>query len=222
MATPARLIEFRCPECECTHWTMDSDYRGMGAPEPSFEERTYTCPSCGYSGPGFRVVVASPPEFILQPHPVYPMTQEDFDYWAGILRRCFPDDPHVAELDTSFVPYLPERAAEDRRRFEEQHPVALMRDQDGARRRDPSLTDAEEWLDMMSSGDVLEFHDRTGGRLVVRLRPDSCYQIGRAAGDDDVAWKDRARSRDEVLRTIRETFVPSPPRRWRGWSRGFS
>jgi hypothetical protein len=39
----------------------------------------------------------SPPEFFLQPHPLYPMTQEEFDRWHMLLKQHFPDHPKLKD-----------------------------------------------------------------------------------------------------------------------------
>jgi hypothetical protein len=105
--TPPRLIEFECPACHNAHWDIDSDYRGadmVGGIELPYAEREYSCPSCNRRHPGLAILQASPPEFLLQPHPMYPMTARDFDYWVGLLREHFPQHPRVANLGTEFRP----------------------------------------------------------------------------------------------------------------------
>jgi hypothetical protein len=103
--TPPRLIELQCPSCSGKHWVIDSDVRGSemvtGVPE---EPHKYRCPKCGHDGPDHRVLRKSPPEFFLQPHQMYPMTQKDFDYWVAILKEHFPDDRLLAELGKSWRP----------------------------------------------------------------------------------------------------------------------
>ena len=96
--TPPRLTELRCPQCKSGHWILDSDYRGMGGVFVAYEERDYPCPACGYSGHSFSVLQQSPPEFLLQPHPIYPMSRRDFDHWMQVLKENFPDHPHGSEL----------------------------------------------------------------------------------------------------------------------------
>jgi hypothetical protein len=105
--TPPRLIEFACPSCKAIHWEIDSDYRGadlVGQKELSYPEREYSCPACKRKQAGWRMMRASPPEFFLQPHPMYPMSRRAFAYWAQILREEFPDHPLTAKLGTQFVP----------------------------------------------------------------------------------------------------------------------
>ena len=165
MSTPPRLNELRCPGCQRTTWVIDADYRGRGGPDPSRGERPYVCAACGYEGPGWHIGRQSPPEFLLQPHALYPMAQEDFDHWVDILRANFPTHRLLAGAGTTFVPYPPQEAAADRAAHAEAHPVAEIRDQDGARRRDPRLSDVAEWIDMMGVGDRLVLHRRDGGSL---------------------------------------------------------
>ena len=103
--TPSRLTELRCPECQGSHWVLDSDYRGMDGGFVAYEERDYECPACGCSGRSFSVRRQSPPEFVLQPHPMYPMSQSDFDEWVHILRTHFPNHPLLEDLGGKFRPY---------------------------------------------------------------------------------------------------------------------
>jgi hypothetical protein len=102
--TPPRLIELQCPQCDTKHWEIDSDYRGMDGIFIEYSEREYDCQKCGYSKNGYTVLRKSPPEFILQPHPMYPMRQQEFDYWAAILKTNFPDHPMVEKLEKDFRP----------------------------------------------------------------------------------------------------------------------
>jgi hypothetical protein len=107
MATPGRLVELACPSCGSAHWEIDCDYRGAalaGKRELEYHERAYSCPSCKDRGPGWRVLQASPPEFLLQPHPMYPMARAAFDHWATVLVSHFPDHPLVPAIGTTFVP----------------------------------------------------------------------------------------------------------------------
>ena len=107
MATPPRLVELKCPKCSFPHWEIDHDFRAAhlaGGVEKDYEHRTYKCNDCGHSGIGYAVVRKSPPEFMLQPHGMYPMKQRDFDFWAQVLVTNFPDDPRVARLGKDFRP----------------------------------------------------------------------------------------------------------------------
>lgn len=107
MATPVRLLELRCPKCNQPHWEMDNDFRGIGGKKIPYPDRTYACCHCRFEGEGYTVLQGSPPEFIMQPHPMYPMSKEDFAYWLAILKREFPK---CARLDSEreFVPFTPE------------------------------------------------------------------------------------------------------------------
>jgi hypothetical protein len=105
--TPPRLVELECPICHTKHWEIDRDYTGLGwfgRRAKSYEERKYGCHKCGYQGSGYQVLQKSPPQFFLQPHPMHPMTQADFDRWVAILRENFPDHPQLKELGNSFRP----------------------------------------------------------------------------------------------------------------------
>jgi hypothetical protein len=111
--TPPRLTELHCPRCHQATWVIDSDFRGIGGvdPEVPYEERRYECRDCRHDRVGWRLGRQSPPEFLLQPHDLYPMTQAAFDYWVQILRTHFPEHPLLARLGKTFVPRLPEEAA---------------------------------------------------------------------------------------------------------------
>ncbi len=102
--TPPRLIQLRCPRCLHSQWIIDSDFRGISDRFIHYSERPYLCPHCNYSGTGYAVLKLSPPEFLLQPHPMYPMRRREFDFWAEILRRHFPDHPKVMQLGNEFHP----------------------------------------------------------------------------------------------------------------------
>ena len=105
--TPPRLIEFACPTCKAAHWEIDSDYRGanlVGKPELSYPEREYFCQACRSRYVGWRLLQASPPAFLLQPHPMYPMTRRAFKYWATVLQEQFPDHPLVPKIGITFIP----------------------------------------------------------------------------------------------------------------------
>jgi hypothetical protein len=96
MATPARLVELRCPLCHEAHWVVDNDFRAAflaGGQDLLYEERTYTCDQCGGAASGHEVLRKSPAEFFLQPHPMHPMKKTDYDYWVAILAREFPEHP---------------------------------------------------------------------------------------------------------------------------------
>ncbi len=178
--TPPRLTEVECPECHKTKWIIDSDYWEAdldGSIDLGYAERSYSCAGCGRVGPGWLVRQQSPPEFWLQPHDMYPMTHADFDHWVAILRANFPDHPRLAELGKSFFPRTPEEVACARAAWEQAHPVGLMRDQDGARREDPDIRDATDWLEVMKTGDSLSFLRRDGGVLQVRGSEGEAFSV---------------------------------------------
>jgi hypothetical protein len=106
--TPPRLTEVQCPVCQQASWVIDSDDRGMDDAELPYCDRQYVCGGCHHDGPGWTVGQQSPPEFLLQPHDLYPMTQAAFDHWVGILRLHFPSHPVLTALGTTFRPRLPE------------------------------------------------------------------------------------------------------------------
>lgn len=205
--TPPRLTELRCPNCRHVSWVIDSDYRGMDDDEiEPYGERHYRCGSCVYSGPGWEIGQQSPPEFLLQPHDLYPMTQEDFDYWVGILRTHFPDHPRLSELRTTFIPRLPEEVEAMREAHARAHPVAEMRDQDGARRADPELETAIEWLNMMKAGDTLVLSNRQGGSLKLTLE-ESGFSARCLNGTGDVLAETRGLKGVRVFDVIEYYFT---------------
>ena len=107
MATPGRLVELRCPRCGGVHWEIDNDHRGMAflrKRELLYPEREYRCPRCQISGTGYEVVRKGPSEFFLQPHPVYPMTQSDFDYWLTVLKENMPEHPKLKDAYRNWYP----------------------------------------------------------------------------------------------------------------------
>ena len=108
--TPPRLTELQCPDCQQVSWVIDSDYRGTDGVMLPYGERSYICARCRHNGPGWKVLQQSPPEFLLQPHDLYPMTREAFDYWVDILATHFPDHPALNRLGTTCFPRLPEEA----------------------------------------------------------------------------------------------------------------
>jgi hypothetical protein len=79
----------------------------MGTAGPAYAERAYACRGCGVEGTGWQVLQQAPPEFLLQPHDMYPMTQAEFDRWVGVLRAHFPRHPRLSELGTTFYPRTP-------------------------------------------------------------------------------------------------------------------
>ena len=108
MSTPGRLVELRCPECQESHWEIDCDYRGaalFGGIELSYPERSYFCPRCQTTRLGYAVLQKSPPEFFLQPHHMYPMTEADFDHWVRVLRENFPTHKMLSKINQTWYPY---------------------------------------------------------------------------------------------------------------------
>jgi len=126
MATPPRLVEVLCPTCRGRHWVIDSDVREsyllslctppakvtfrkrliqalgdlcarISGNDPPYMIREYDCPKCNHRGRGHLVLQKSPIGFLLQPHPLYPMTQRDFDHWYKILKENFPNSCFLDE-----------------------------------------------------------------------------------------------------------------------------
>ena len=75
-----------------------------------YEQRVYSCRGCSNTGPDWTLKQQAPPEFLLQPHDMYPMTQADFNHWVAILKAHFPDHPCLADLGRGFVPRIPDGA----------------------------------------------------------------------------------------------------------------
>jgi hypothetical protein len=162
--TPARLVKLQCPQCQQPHWEIDHDFRGSplaGQEELGYSERVYACPACEANTAGWEVKEASPPEFLLQPHDMYPMTQSEFDYWVEILETHFPDHPRLAELGRKFYPCTPEEA------YARKHDVVEMRDQQMTLRHLPNFDDALMWLKLQGREDTLRFLHKDGGELKV-------------------------------------------------------
>jgi len=105
--TPARLNEVVCPGCAHASWFIHSDRGGGWGTRLPFELPEYRCGKCGKSGIGWTIIQQSPPQFFLQPHSMYRMSQIEFDHWAAILKANFPEHPLTAELGKTFVPYTP-------------------------------------------------------------------------------------------------------------------
>jgi hypothetical protein len=214
--TPPRLNELRCPGCQQVTWVIESDYPGMDGEWTPYIERSYACGQCGHDGPGWTLVQQSPPAFLLQPHTLHPMTQADFDYWATVLRTHFPEHPRVKEIGHRFRPFLPEQAEAQRQAHARAHPVSEMKDQDGARREDPDLPLAMEWLEIMKPGDTLLFTRRDGGTLHCALVAGGsfslrrCHANGKVLTDTVGATEAKARKvirlylRGERLRLVRQ------------------
>lgn len=167
--TPPRLTELECPVCHAASWVLDSDDRGIEGSHLSYNERDYRCSRCSHQGHGWKLRRQSPPEFLPQPHRLYPMTQAAFDYWVEILRRHFPEHPKLSRLGTEFRPFLPEEAESERAAHARAHPVFQMKDQDGAQRIDPNIRDVIDWTDMMKPGDTLALLRRDGGALKLTM-----------------------------------------------------
>src|SRR6187401_3021856 len=91
--TPPRLSELQCPSCTASTWIIASDHGGLGGVSVPYSERVYSCRGCGQRGSGWRVMRQSPPEFLMQPHPMYPMSRKAFAHWVAILKAEFPDHP---------------------------------------------------------------------------------------------------------------------------------
>ena len=107
MATPPRMVEVECPNCKHSHWEIDCDYRGSelaGERELSYDDRTYDCPACSGATTGYRVLRKSPPDFFLQPHPMYPMATQDFANWLSVFRTVFPSDERLNSVGVFWYP----------------------------------------------------------------------------------------------------------------------
>ena len=106
MSTPPRLVRVKCPNCAASHWVVNCDFPGEGTPwlDLPYEARTYQCPHCGNTGAGYQVQEKSPAEFLMQPHEMYPMGEEEFDEWVGVFHQNFPDCPKSAEYGKPWDP----------------------------------------------------------------------------------------------------------------------
>jgi DNA-directed RNA polymerase subunit RPC12/RpoP len=178
--TPARLVEIECPNCRHRHWVIDHDFRGMGGTghvELAYEDRRYECPSCGGARTGWAVIQNSPPEFLLQPHDLYPMTPSEFDHWVTILKANFPTHPRLADLGRGFFPRTPEEVQARKEEYARAHPIVEMRDQDGSRVAFPELRQALDWLEVMRPNDSLTFLHTDGGSLQVTLPAPGAFRV---------------------------------------------
>jgi hypothetical protein len=203
--TPPRLTELRCPGCHHVSWVIDSDYRGMDGVMLPYRERHYACAHCRHDGPGWEVEQQSPPEFLLQPHDLYPMTQAAFNHWVEILRTHCPTHPALNRLGTTFLPRLPEEVEAMRDVHARAHPVAEMTDQDGARRAEPDLRTAYEWLEIMQLGDALLFRRRDGGTL--HLRRDVSGQAARCLDETGAALTEAMGLDEETVREVIQQYL---------------
>ena len=219
--TPLRLSEIGCPRCHETHWIIDSDYRGIGRPDVPYRERDYACPICGQAGSGWTVLVQSPPEFFLQPHDMYPMTKDEFDRWATILRAHFPDSPFVSRLDLPrsdddddlfvshfgrFFPRTPEEAAARDVLREEIHlrlrgHILEMR---GSRRRKerPSEWDLMDGFSLVKPGNPLSLAHEDGSRIEIAAVPDGRFSLICLGSDAQALAEAPALDRDAVRKVM--------------------
>jgi hypothetical protein len=142
-------------------WVIDSDSR-MGGDRSTYHQRVYACKACSRHDSGYAVIQQGPEEFLFQPDDHHPMTLQDFEHWARILKENFPDHPRVRELGRSFVPCLPEDSYHAR-------PFVLeMRDRRGRRRTRPQLSEAAEWLAKLGWMNTLTFQNKDGWTLRVK------------------------------------------------------
>ena len=79
-----------------------------------YPDRDYVCPACGHRGPSYSVKQASPPEFFLQPHDMYPMRRRDFKFWLTAMRTHLPDSEKLRDLGISWYPGTRRAAHDDR------------------------------------------------------------------------------------------------------------
>lgn len=184
--TPSRLAEVECPECRVSTWIIDSDYRGMDGVFLAYSDRTYSCPGCGRRGAGWAVKQQSPPEFLLQPHDMYPMTREAFAFWVAILKAGFPDHRKLAELGKTFYPRTPEEVQAEHDAHREAHPVVEMRDQGGSRMAFPDSRHAVDWLEVMRPGDVVTFVCANGTQLQVAGPAEGPLTVRRVSSDGSI------------------------------------
>lgn len=192
MATPAQLFELRCPDCNKTHWEIDNAYRGMDGKKTQFSKCPYFCPHCDYSREGYVVLQESPPHFLLQPHPIFPMTKQDFGYWVDILEREFPSHPRLKELGRSFVPMTPEEA------YARSPNIVRVTDETGSAQHYPQLDrEASILFEFMDEpGNALTFVHKDGRELSVILTDDGKFETRtrETATSDEEIQSDLART----------------------------
>ena len=77
------------------------------------------------------------------------------------------------------------------------------RDQDGARRKDPEMGHAAEWLEIMKPGDSLSFLRRDGGALQISRPGDEIFSVRCADASSRVVTEAAALDSDTVLNAIK-------------------
>jgi hypothetical protein len=177
--SPYRLIELECPGCRGRTWVIDADYRGVDGRRTDYEALEYECRRCSYKGARWAVGQKSPPTFLAQPHPLYPMTQRAFDYWVGVLREHFPEHRRLRQVGGEFRPCLPQEAEAHRQEGFRHYPIVEMRDPHGERRHGPFSQDVDV-LRMLAPGDWITLTRYDGPTL----------HIERREGDYLAAWRD--------------------------------
>ena len=100
-----RLVKMRCPKCQNEHWELESDANYL----ENFDEnllikssKEYYCPVCKQQSTEYIILEKSPREFLLQPNRTHPMATKDFEYWASVLRKHFPEHPTLNEPHREF------------------------------------------------------------------------------------------------------------------------
>jgi hypothetical protein len=76
----------------------------MDGVHTNYETQTYLCSNCNFSGRGHIVQQKSPTAFFLQPHPLYLMSEKDFDRWVEVLKKHFPDHAMLKQLGKEWYP----------------------------------------------------------------------------------------------------------------------
>jgi hypothetical protein len=82
--TPPCLTELACPACSATTWRIQHNYTGTDGTFVPYNERTFSCRACGYSGTAWAMQRQSPAWFLLdlQTHENSP----EFQRWACYSR----------------------------------------------------------------------------------------------------------------------------------------
>jgi hypothetical protein len=130
------------------------------------------------------------------------MTHEAFDFWVSILRTHFPDHPHLARLGRSFFPRTPEEVAAAQDAHERKYPVGEMRDQDGARRKDPTIDHVAEWVEIMTPGDSLSLLRREGGELEITKPAHEVFSVRCTDAAGDPVTEAAALDSDTVISAV--------------------
>src|SRR5262249_10144319 len=93
-------VLLECPRCRATSCIYHTDHTGGPGGDNYLnigDRAGGSCSKCGPEAP-LTVKQQAPPAFFVQPHDLYPMSQEEFDYWVAVLREHHPEDRKLQDL----------------------------------------------------------------------------------------------------------------------------